>query len=97
MILILNQAQAEAVYGAMCALNNVGGRARIDFESHMITVIEYPSGSVHVVRGMGGLGNSEVYDDQAAFTYAYGLSVCDEWQSDVAAAAGGLTQTAIER
>jgi len=92
--MILNQAQAEAVYSAMCALNNVSGviKCRID----AIEVVEHANRLVVVNSGCGAGYQSERYEDQAAFATAYGLN-SDEPQSDVAAAAGGLTQTAIER
>lgn len=71
--MILNKHQAETAYSAMCALNNVGARAKIEFNNPMIAVIEYASGRVHVLRCMGGLENVEVYDNQSAFVTAYGL------------------------
>ena len=122
MSLILNQAQAEAAYSAMCALNNVGS---------VSSEFNLPNGAWVQVRADGAVSiapearfaNWERYVDQNAFATAYGLQhagaadlaaelarpltsaeralvdelVDDGPQSDVAAAAGGLTQTAIER
>lgn len=89
------KSQAEAVYSAMCVMNNIGGQL-----SHVragnASVVEHAAGHF-VVSDVRGLLESEVYDDQAAFAAAYGLDHGDEYQSAVAAAAGGLTQTAIER
>lgn len=73
MSLILSRWHAEGVYNAMCALNNVGGRAKIEIDNPSVAVLEYPSGSVHVLRGMGGVNNSEVYESQCDFAKAYGL------------------------
>lgn len=69
--LILNQAQAEAVYSAMCALNNVGGRVfatmgdqRVTEANGAVTVSEYQEGQWEPC---------ERYDSQSAFATAYGL------------------------
>lgn len=88
--MILNQAQAEAVYSAMFALNNVNGR--IDAQMPSGRVVEGANGVILVTAFSKP---SEDYSNQAAFATAYGL-ISDEPQSDVAAAAGGLTQTACE-
>lgn len=80
--MILNQAQAEAVYSAMCALNNVSvsegteitfvgtsndGMARY-------TCSEYPDGQIEVDKWPGQLDRHiEFYANQAAFATAYGL------------------------
>lgn len=78
--MILSQAQAEAVYSAMCALNNIG--ARIDTKVPMgggigTRVWEGIAGHVLVdgeFRGEPTAGlNRETYSDQAAFAAAYGL------------------------
>lgn len=72
--LILNPAQAEAVYSAMCALNNVGGLVRIDFERGDLTVQEHhTSGKVTVVRLVDTAARQEFesYASQAAFAVAY--------------------------
>ena len=89
--MILSKPQAEAVCSAMCALNNVSGR--VDAQMPSGRVVECANGVI-LVTAYGK--PSEDYDNQAAFATAYGLN-SDEWQSDVAAAAGGLTQTAVER
>lgn len=73
--LILTQAQAEALYSAMCALNNVGGRlSQIDIgeQSSSPQARFTIAGSVIVERGMPHC-DREVYDDQSAFATAYGL------------------------
>ena len=98
MSLVLNKSQAEAVYSAMCALNNVGAL--------LSTFIRTDSGKFIEVHDNGDeitmwateieLPGKETHASQTAFATAYGLH-SDEPQSDVAAAAGGLTQTAIER
>ncbi len=92
--MILSKPQAEAVYSAMCALNNVGGR--ISAQMGVSYVAENVDGEVCVEQGRGARDGCERYDNKAAFATAYGLN-SDEPQSAVAAAAGGLTQTAIER
>ena len=77
MSLILNQSQAEAVYSAMCHLNNVGGRLHATLEQ---------DGAVHVRETGQGIQvwinegehlapgcEVEQYADQSAFATAYGL------------------------
>ena len=99
--MILTQAQAEAVYSAMCALNNVGGILHTRIKATpgaFIHVNKLPSGHMQLWPGDAGgnpTGPLESHHNQAAFATAYGL-ISDEPQSDVAAAAGGLTQTACE-
>ena len=71
--LILNQAQAEAAYSAMCALNNVSSRLMATFEEKL-RVVERPSGGIYVLEMLQGEWSpSERYDDQAAFATAYFL------------------------
>jgi hypothetical protein len=76
--MILNQAQAEAVYSAMCALNNVGAMLRVETfnaHRHAVTVIEDHAG-VNVTMNIGGIVREldrERYANQAAFAAAYGL------------------------
>lgn len=72
MNLILNQAQAEAVYSAMCALNNVGGRL-VCIVQEAAEVSEAASGSIFVRRQNASFGANEHYEDQSAFATAYGL------------------------
>lgn len=98
---ILSKAQAEAVYSAMCALNNVG--ARLDaFLENAFHAREMADGRVvvHIVPNVTFPGSHaaepEIYADQSA-SAAYGLDHSGEYPNAVAAAAGGLTQTAIER
>lgn len=69
--MILNQSQAEAVYSAMRALNNVSGRVfatmgdqRVTEANGCVTVFEYLDGQWEP---------GERYDSQAAFAAAYGL------------------------
>lgn len=139
MHLILNQSQAEAVYSAMCELNNVSARLDTFIEAESIHCREISGGRVviHKTPESPALVVSEEYPDQSAFATAYGLDTGNsrqdiprcrteacvnenavgepcrsckgssnfhpwddhggEHQSAVAAAAGGLTQTAIER
>ena len=65
---ILNQAQAEAVYNAMCHLNNVG--MRLDANIKSTRVVEGPRGGIMV---FGYAQDTEHYADQSAFATAYGL------------------------
>ena len=69
--MILNKAQAEAVYRAMCELNNVGGRisGTIVFPDDM-AVSSWSEGEFTVSAGNGA---GEFYADQAAFAAAYAL------------------------
>lgn len=73
-MMLLTKAQAEAVYSAMCALNNVGaatGRVRID-----LAVVAWGStgASVELVRShRDSKAERENYADQSAFAAAYGL------------------------
>lgn len=71
---ILNQSQAEAVYSAMCHLNNVGGRIdRIYADGFQV------SEAAHTGRVIVQLASNhvtvppEIYTDQSAFAAAYGL------------------------
>lgn len=82
MLNVLNQAQAEAVYSAMVALNNVSARAhvRIDLEDGAtLHACECEDGSVQIFIG-DALGNPtggrfEQFDTQNAFAKAYGLDL----------------------
>lgn len=67
--MILNQAQAEAVYSAMVALYNVGNIAGDLTLSEGLRVMWLES--VTVRDGLSG--PREYYLDQAAFATAYGL------------------------
>lgn len=66
---ILSKAQAEAVYSAMCALNNVSFRA-CDMSFDKAIVKQAFNGAISVI---GVIGGDEDYNDQAAFATAYGL------------------------
>lgn len=71
---VLNQAQAEAVYGAMVALNNVGGLIDVRIydvrNGQLIDVREAASGNVKVIC----LNGREDYENQNAFAAAYGMN-----------------------
>lgn len=67
--MILKQAQAEAVYSAMVALNNVGGISGDLTLSEGLRVQWLKS--VTVRDGLSG--PREEYPNQAAFAAAYGL------------------------
>ena len=71
--MILNKAQAEAIYSAMCALNNVSGRisGTIVFPDDMAVTCWSEGDST--VSAVDGNGASEYYADQAAFAAAYTL------------------------
>lgn len=71
--MILTPAQAEAVYSAMCHLNNVSGRIAATMEEKL-RVIEMATGAVYVRELLGGeWETAELYADQSAFATAYGL------------------------
>lgn len=76
---ILTQAQAEAVYSAMCHLNNVGGQMNASFEGGAVSAIEWSEGTVTVTRHRAPAGfpycneQQETYSSQSAFATAYGL------------------------
>lgn len=73
--MILNQAQAEAVYSAMCAFNNIGvsdGHVAIAGARAQEDVRVNWDHSVAV--GVGAMGGKrEDYETQAAFAAAYSL------------------------
>ena len=73
---ILTKTQAEAVYSAMCALNNPGGRLDAFLEG-CFHVRSMTDGRVIVHRVTGfahpPAAEPEIYADQAAFATAYGL------------------------
>ena len=80
--LILTKSQAEAVYDAMCALNNVSHTyLRTNFEAphgKRISVSETVEGiavRLHAYQGnpVEQIDGSEDYDTQSAFATAYGL------------------------
>ena len=67
---ILNQSQAEAVYSAMCHLNNVGGALSAVIGG--IRVEETHSGAVQVWT-LQTNSKKERHSSQSAFATAYGL------------------------
>lgn len=67
--LILNINQAQAVYSAMCALNNVDFRA-CDLSFGKAIVKQAFNGAITVI---GTIGDDEHYANQTAFAAAYGL------------------------
>lgn len=67
--MILNQAQAEAVYSAMCALNNVGGKANNLHVGRAVVSADVGS-AIHVYSPEA----DERYPNQSAFAAAYGLN-----------------------
>lgn len=68
---ILTQAQAEAVYSAMCALEAVHMRAcKLEFGKAIVDA--YRDGTIRVV-GVGVV-DDEYYVDQDAFAAAYGIT-----------------------
>lgn len=72
--MILNQSQAQAVYDAMCALNNVSGvllASITDLRAPQDINVNGADGGV-VVR-VGICGEAETYASQAAFAAAYNL------------------------
>lgn len=75
-IKILNQSQAEAVYSAMCHLNNVGGQisAQIKTRDATVTVADYGTHAGVKISSLCRNGlEHEWHDNQAAFATAYGL------------------------
>lgn len=75
---LLNEPQAEAVYSAMVALNNVGGKisARLEdsaISARHITVTEDVTGVFVSLFIRGAHHLSERYTDQNAFAKAYNL------------------------
>lgn len=78
--MILSQAQAEAVYSAMRALNNVGGRIHVSLpdQDRRIIVREFDFGEISV-WGANGEDEFDMHStieghaNQSAFAAAYGL------------------------
>ena len=69
--MILNQVQAEAVYSAMRALNNVGGRIAAALDGGEREICEMHDGTI-IIHSDFGL-KKEQHANQAAFAAAYGL------------------------
>lgn len=74
---ILNHSQAEAVYSAMCALNNVGARIAANMptrDGESVNVFERENGTVSIwLQNHGVTHSDETHTTQAAFAIAYGL------------------------
>ena len=77
---ILSTAQAEAVYAAMCELNNVDGLINVTFsyKDYLVTVEEDAKTSEVTLKrepreGSYVLPLLEVYGDQEDFAIAYGF------------------------
>lgn len=77
MELILNKAKAEAIYSAMCALNNVNGRIKVEFGdigTEGINIFELESGSIRVAYVKKySTRRCETYTTQDDFKQAYEL------------------------
>jgi hypothetical protein len=77
--MILNQAQADGIYGAMCTANNFGGRVNVNIGSHTETMVKLESrddGSILIVGDSTSMFipiRREFYANQAEFATAYGL------------------------
>ena len=75
---ILTRPMAEAVYSAMCALNNVGAKLKVSIGNVAIDgvrVFEDTEGNVIVIRvSAHDVLAHEDYADQSSFAAAYGLS-----------------------
>lgn len=73
--LILNQCQAEAIYSAMCALNNVNMQITSEERTltGKLTVTENAWGRIVVTDERDGARLFEAHVDQSAFATAYGL------------------------
>jgi hypothetical protein len=74
---ILDKAQAQAVYGAMCALNNVGATLKANIppaeETGRWIYVEECADTGQITLTTG-LRRVACYSNQDAFTAAYGLS-----------------------
>ena len=70
--MILNKSQAEAVYSAMCALNNVGS-VSCEFNLPNGAWVQVRADGVISIAPEARFANWERYDTQAAFAAAYGL------------------------
>lgn len=73
--LILTPAQAEAVYSAMCALNNVGGRLScVDIGPlHRSPQVRCNEAGAVIIESGVTVCRREVHDDQSVFAATYGL------------------------
>jgi hypothetical protein len=68
--MILNKSQAEAVYSAMCVLNNVNGKIDVYIDG-CIQVIECSRNRILVTKAREA--HEERYENQNAFREAYGI------------------------
>lgn len=70
---ILSKAQAEAVYRAMCELNNIGGKLTTEMQpsKDQVGLIEVRENTVGEILVLGD--KCEIHADQAAFATSYGL------------------------
>lgn len=68
--MILNKSQADAVYSAMCALNNVGGQIDVRIEALSVRSLE----SGMIVVSCTTSRRIEGYASQKDFALAYELS-----------------------
>lgn len=72
MALLLNQAQAKAVYDAMVAINNVGGQIRkVEIRDHLVSEVNDHITVFEFLDGQWEPG--ERYAGQQAFATAYGI------------------------
>lgn len=79
--LILTKAQAEGIYSAMCALNNLGGKvdayvpnlSNPKKKGHFVAVREMGATTIEVRAGFDEEEEREDYRDPAAFAAAYDL------------------------
>lgn len=76
--LILTQAKAQAVYRAMCELNNIGAlinvRIAMGTNSHAVVLEDLMSDEVRVsVHSGGKVQTFETYPDQESFRSAYSV------------------------
>ena len=73
--MILNQYQAEAIYSAMCELNNVSGKIKVCFgniKTDFINVWENETGDIRIVKGHEYTEIcSEFFHDQFDFQIGY--------------------------
>ena len=72
--MILNQAQAEAVYSAMCALNNVSAKVKVNLPiGGGLGIRVNENLGVIYITGEGWCSGRETYSNQAEFATAYKL------------------------
>lgn len=72
---LLNDAQAEAIYSALCALNNTNARlGRVVFPDTSVVVRAELNGNIVVINMADPTYPAETWVDQQAFVEAYKLS-----------------------